>query len=91
MDIGLSDHLITFCSRKIIRGLVGKHKTIKIRSLKNYSAISLLNNLRNIDWSTVTNCYDVNEAWYNFKTRFIEVLDVVAPIKHIRIKSKTEP
>ena len=91
LDIGLSDHLITFCSRKIIRGLVGKHKTIKIRSLKNYSAISLLNHLRNIDWSTVTNCYDVNEAWYNFKTRFIEVLDVVAPIKHIRIKSRTEP
>ena len=30
LDIGLSDHLITFCSRKIIRGLVGKHKTIKI-------------------------------------------------------------
>ena len=91
LDIGLSDHLITFCSRKIIRGQVGKHNTIKIRSLKNYSVVSLLNNLRNIDWSTVTNCSDVNEAWYNFKTRFIEVLDVVAPIKHIRIKSRTEP
>ena len=91
LDIGLSDHLITFCSRKIIKGQIGKHKTIRIRSLKNYSILSLLNNLRNIDWSTVTNCSDVNEAWYNFKTRFIDVLDVVAPIKHVRIKTRTEP
>ena len=50
-----------------------------------------LNKLRNVDWSSVTNCTNVNEAWENFKTKFINVIDEVAPIKHIRIKTRTEP
>ena len=29
---GLSDHYITFCTRKIIRGQIGKHNTIRVRS-----------------------------------------------------------
>ena len=91
LDIGVSDHLITFCSRKIIRGQIGKHKTIKIRSLKNYSLPLFLSKLRNVDWSNVTTCSDVNEAWYNFKTKFTSILDEVAPIKHVRIKTRTEP
>ena len=91
LDIGLSDHLITFCSRKIIRGQIGKHKTIKIRSLKNYSVHDFLNKLRNVDWSNVKNCSDVNDAWYKFKSIFLKILDEVAPIKHVRIKTRTEP
>ena len=91
LNIGLSDHLIVFCSRKIIRGQIGKHKTIKIRSVKNYSPIDFINKLRNVDWSTVTNCTDVNKAWDNFKTIFFEALDEVAPTKSVRIKNRTEP
>ena len=37
IPIGLSDHFLTFCTRKIVRGTLNKHKTVKIRSLKNYS------------------------------------------------------
>ena len=70
LDIGLSDHLITFCSRKIIRGQIGKHKTIKIRSLKNYSVLSFLGKLRNIDWLAVTTSSDVNVVWSYFKIIF---------------------
>ena len=91
LSVDISDHLLTFCSRKIIRGQIGKHKTIKIRSLKNYSVHDFLNKLRNVDWSSVINCTNVNEAWENFKTKFINVIDEVAPIKHIRIKTRTEP
>ena len=91
LDIGLSDHLITFCSRKIIRGQIGKHNTIQIRSLKNYSVHLFLSKLRNVDWSIVTTCSDVNEAWYKFKTIFSSILDEVAPIKNVRIKTRTEP
>ena len=73
LNVGLSDHLIVFCSRKIIRGQIGKHKTIKIRSVKNYSPIEFLNKLRNVDWTIVTNCTDVNKAWDNFKTIFFKL------------------
>ena len=91
LNVGISDHLIIFCSRKIIRGQIGKHKTIKIRSLKKYSSFEFLNKLRRVDWSTVTNCTNVNEAWDKFQTIFFVVLDEVAPIKNIRIKNRTEP
>ena len=91
LPVGLSDHFITYCTRKSSRGYIGKHNTIKIRSLKNYSVIDFLNKLRNIDWTVVTNCTEVNTAWPKFKDIFINVLDEIAPIKQIRIKTRTEP
>ena len=53
--------------------------------------IDFLNKLRNIDWTVVTNCTEVNTAWPKFKEIFINVLDEIAPIKQIRIKTRTEP
>ena len=91
LNVGLSDHLIIFCSRKVIRGQIGKHKTIKIRSMKNYSPLEFINKLRMINWANVTNCTDVNLAWENFKSIFLQILDEVAPTKQIRIKNRTEP
>ena len=91
LPVGLSDHYITYCTRKIIRGYVGTHNTIKIRSLKNYSTVDFLTKLRNTDWTIVTNCTDVNTAWSKFKDIFIKILDEIAPSKQVRIKTRTEP
>ena len=91
LNVGLSDHLMTFCSRKIIRGQIGKHNTVKIRSLKHYSTHDFLIKLRNVNWAAVTNCININEAWNNFRTIFIKILDEVAPIKQVRINTRTEP
>ncbi len=33
---------------------------------------------------------NVNEAWTNFKEMFTEVLNVVAPVKCVRLKQRTE-
>ena len=88
---GLSDHYITFCTRKIVRGQIGKHNTIKIRSLRNYSPDGFLDKLQEVDWSVVTRCNNVNEAWGMFKNIFTQVLDSIAPVKEIRIKVRTEP
>ena len=38
IDVGLSDHQIVYCTRKISRIKRGTHKEIRCRSLKNYSA-----------------------------------------------------
>jgi hypothetical protein len=38
---GISDHFMTFCTRKIFRGHFKSHNIIKIRSLKNDSVESL--------------------------------------------------
>ena len=37
LEIGLSDHMLTYCTRKITRKKLFEHKYIQIRSLKNYS------------------------------------------------------
>ena len=38
IDVGLCDHQITYCTRKISRMKRGRHKEIRCCSLKNYSA-----------------------------------------------------
>ena len=88
---GLSDHFITYCSRKVVKGQINKHKTIKIRSMKNFILESYKDKLNAIDWSSVLDCSNVSEAWYNFKTLLLQVIDDVAPIKEVRLKQRSEP
>ena len=37
INVGISDHQLIFCTRKIVKAKTGEKKFIKIRSLKNYS------------------------------------------------------
>ena len=48
IETTLSDHFSIFCSRKITRNKHNKHKTIKIRSLKNYDKDAYLEKLKEI-------------------------------------------
>ena len=75
---GLSDHLITYCTRKSTKVVFNKHQGVKIRSLKNYSIKSrdkesFVNELCKIDWSEVVSCDGVDKAWFNFCTIFTNV------------------
>jgi hypothetical protein len=47
--VGLSDHNIIHCCRKIKRSTSGKHKNIKIRSLEKYNTASFVEELNKID------------------------------------------
>ena len=91
IETGLSDHFITYCTRKVIRGQINKHNTISIRSMKNYNEDSFIEKLQNMDWAVVLNSIDdVNVAWEKFKTLFTLAVDEIAPMKDIRIKYRTE-
>ena len=37
IDIGISDHQMIYCTRKLVRNTSGEEKYIESRSLKNYS------------------------------------------------------
>ena len=91
IETGISDHFITYCTRKITRDHIGKHNPVKIRSMKHYSKDTLIDKLKSMQWSTVLECLDVVEAWSIFKTMFTQVMDDVAPEKEIRLKCRTEP
>ena len=63
IEVGLSDHQMIFCSRKILRTKFNKHNTVKIRSLKNYSKDLFLESLQNVNFPNYQNYDNVNEAY----------------------------
>lgn len=87
---GFSDHHIIFCTRKINRGQFNKHNVTQIRSLKNYSVTDFEEKLKRQDWFKVINCENANQAWCNFCQMFKAVIDVVAPVKQVRLKQRTK-
>lgn len=91
ITVGLSDHFINYCTRKTIKGQINKHKTIKIRSMKNYTTTIFHEKLSAVDWSEVFNSTSVEHAWSTFKKFFVAVLDDIAPFKQTRVKQRSEP
>ncbi|XP_060607821.1 uncharacterized protein LOC132759963 [Ruditapes philippinarum] len=91
LPIGLSDHLPVYCTRKLQKGTFNKHKNIIIRSMKNYSAEIFIHNLKLCDWSSMFTAKSVDESWLLFKDMFLSVLNVVAPVKEVRLKQRSEP
>ena len=91
IELGISDHYMTYCTRKVTRGQIGKHNKVKIRSMKNYCKDLLISKLQSTQWSAVFQSNNINEAWEIFKTIFIQIIDDIAPEKEIRIKVRSEP
>ena len=85
ISLGLNDHCMVFATRKVVK------RQIKLRSLKRYCKEEFVNQLSALNWQDVLSSSDVSKAWDLFKDLFHLVLDVVAPIKEIRLKQRTEP
>ena len=90
IDCCISDHQMTFCTRKIHKVPVGKHNTATMRSLKHYSKEAFQQTLLGSNWNNVLLSDNVTDAWINFKQCFISCLDNIAPVKSVRIKQRTE-
>ena len=91
IESGISDHFITYCTRKKIKDLVGKHTTVKIRPMKNYSEDIFIENLNGKEWNRVIEeKEDSGIALEIFNTMFIKSIDEICPEKEIRIKGRTK-
>ena len=88
---GISDHYIIYCTRKVVRGQINKHYTIKTRSLKEYSKERYNEYLESLDWSIVNNCEDTELAEEKLITLLTYAMDEVAPEIERRVKVRTEP
>ena len=51
--MGFSYHMIIFCTHKLCRLKIGEHKSVKIRSLKNYYKTVFNNSLSSVDWNSI--------------------------------------
>ena len=90
IEVGLSDHQMIFCSRKILRSKFNKHNTVKIRSLKHYSKDLFLESLQNVNFPNYQNYENVNEAYADLVNKITTELDKIAPLKEIRIKNSSQ-
>ena len=91
IECGLSDHNIIFCTRKIHKAVINCHNTIRFRSKTNYTSEALTAALGKLDWSNVLNCTSVEKAWSLFKLAFLSVVDKLAPMKEVRVRTRAEP
>lgn len=85
-DIGISDHCLIYCTRKVKRSIFNKHNTVTIRSTKDYNKEEFQMCLLNADWYPVMISDNVIDAWEQFKSIFMGTVNNIAPLKQVRIK-----
>ena len=86
----ISDHDIIFCTRKHSNPKFGKHNTVTLRSLKNYTKDIFIEKLGEIDFPNYTNFDCVNQAYKDFLDKLMVVIDNVAPVREFRIKGASK-
>ena len=90
IDLGISDHQMIFCTRKIMRVRSGIQKNINFRSFKNYSPEDFENLLYEQTFPNYEKFNNIDEAYSNFMTTISKVIDDTAPIKRKRIKNNSQ-
>ena len=87
----ISDHDLIYMTRKHQNVKIGQHNTIKIRSMKNYSKELFNQKLSEVQFPDYSNFENVNEAYADISSKLIGVIDSIAPLKQIRLKTNTKP
>ena len=80
---------MVYCTRKISRAKYNKHKEITFRSLKNYSVDVYEEVLEKGLIPNYDNFNNPDLTYSDFISRLESVINVVAPIKTVRIKNNT--
>ena len=85
-DVGISDHQLIYCTRKI--AIVKKycHKQITFRSLKNYLCEIYEEALITLNFPNYKTFDVIDKAYENFTLKVMAVIDNLATSKKKRIK-----
>ena len=87
----MSDHRLTFCTRKISRIKPGgAHKYLNFCLLKKYTADYYKEALKQVEFPNYENCGDVNEADSNLFQKLMTAIDKIAPYRSKRAKGNTQ-
>ena len=81
IDIGISDHQMIYCTRKLFRNKTGVEKYIKSRSLKNYSVDVYESALKDLDFPNYETFTDIDLAYSDFIQKLTDVIDNIAPLE----------
>ena len=77
IDVGLSDHQLIFCTRKLTKTKTGTTKYINSRSMKNYTKELLKEKLQLIDFPNYTNFQDTNSAYSDFLNKITVIINSI--------------
>ena len=81
IDVGISDHQLMYCTRKIKRIKHNIHNQIQVQSLKKYSAENFTNALKTVQFPNYKIFSNVNVAYSDLLNKISDTIDNVAPIK----------
>ena len=82
INVGVSDHQLIFCTRKIFRIKTGGvHKYLNFCSLKNYNSHYYKEALKQVYFPNYENFGDVNGAYSNLFQKLMSVIDKIDPYK----------
>ena len=90
IDVELSDHLLIYCTRKILRAKANMHNQVRVRSLKTYTPERLVEELKKINFLNYNIFCDINVAYSDLVEKNTTVIDKVASYKEVRIKNNTQ-
>ena len=90
LDIGISDHQLIFCTRKLAKTKTGKTKYIYSRTMKKYTEELFKENLTNINFPNYKNFSDANSAYSDFLGKLTGVINDIAPMKQSKVKNNSQ-
>ena len=90
IDIGLSDHQLIFCTRKLMRTKYNNHKTIKCRSFKKYTSDKFALILKKSNFCNYEEFDNIDSAYNDFADKLIRAINKIAPSKEIRVKGQNQ-
>ena len=77
IDIGVSDHQLIYCTRKLSHSKTNAHKQIKMRSLKNDTIDAFYLLLSDATFPTYEHFPDVNAAYSDFINKLMSIINVI--------------
>ena len=81
LDIGLSDHQLIFCTRKLTKSKTGLPKYINFRSMKKYTKLLFKEKLEDINFPNYENFQDAGLAYSDFTNKLTSIINNIAPLK----------
>ena len=75
IDVGISDHQLIYCTRKIKRIKHNMHNQIQVRSLKKYSAEIFTNALKTVQFPNYNIFSNVNVAYSDLLNKISDTID----------------
>ena len=74
LDLGVSDHLLIYHTRKCKISPVNQHNSVKLRSLKYYTKKAFEAKLQEVDWQEVSGIDSVHKVFIFFNIYFWPLL-----------------